>query len=576
MASERGAAIEIAKGLRFDATAATQTFGVLARKRAGKTYLAGKLVEELRRVGCPVTVIDPVGNWWGLTLAANGKDPGLPFIVLGGEKGDIPLSPDAGHRLAEFVVERRLSSVLDVSDFDDEERARFVSDFLEQFLVCSKKRRQVHMMVFEEVHLIAPERHKGFERALRKVEKVVRVGGNYGTGCMLLSQRPQSVNKEVLSQVECLFVGQLVEAHGRKSIRYWVVEKGIDVKRRIDEAASLEPGEFFCWSPVWLQVFKKVKILPKWTFDGSRTPELGDMPTSVEPRKQRLTGVELEALKSLIAAGTKKEPSEGAEAVDGRLTEERARRKAAELEAGKLREQLAEQQERLVGVRQRLDELVASLAGVGAPAPASAAGVRGEARAVPVARTASRDTLGSRDRAPARGTVMNGRPPAAAAKGINDAPDASPLDKCQRAILTALVQYGRLPRARLALLSGYSARSSSMNNALSKLRTAGRIEGRGDALAPTVVGRNAIGSIAPLPTGRALFEYWQRHPSLDKCSRALVGALREAGGPLGKDELAERSGYSASSSSMNNGLSRLRTLGLIEGRGAVMLAEDLR
>lgn len=162
MATERGAPIEIAKGLRFDATAATQTFGVLARKRAGKTYLAGKLVEELHRVGCPVTVIDPVGNWWGLTLSANGKDPGLPFIVLGGEKGDIPLSPDAGHRLAEFVVERRLSSVLDVSDFDDEERARFVSEFLDRFLVCSKKRRQVHMMVFEEVHLIAPERHKGF------------------------------------------------------------------------------------------------------------------------------------------------------------------------------------------------------------------------------------------------------------------------------------------------------------------------------------------------------------------------------------------------------------------------------
>jgi len=102
--------IEIAKGLRFDETAATQTFGILARKGGGKTYLAGKLVEELHRVNCPVLVIDPEGNWWGLTLAADGKAPGLPFAVLGGERGDVELVADAGRAIAEVVVERALSA----------------------------------------------------------------------------------------------------------------------------------------------------------------------------------------------------------------------------------------------------------------------------------------------------------------------------------------------------------------------------------------------------------------------------------------------------------------------------------
>lgn len=50
---------------------------------------------------------------------------------------------------------------------------------------------------------------------LGAVEDIVRLGRNYGSGCMLLSQRPQSVNKEVLNQVECLFVGQINEAHAR-------------------------------------------------------------------------------------------------------------------------------------------------------------------------------------------------------------------------------------------------------------------------------------------------------------------------------------------------------------------------
>lgn len=33
-------------------------------KGGRKTYLAGKIVEELHRLGCPVIIIDQVGNWW--------------------------------------------------------------------------------------------------------------------------------------------------------------------------------------------------------------------------------------------------------------------------------------------------------------------------------------------------------------------------------------------------------------------------------------------------------------------------------------------------------------------------------
>jgi len=283
--------IEIAKGLSLDESAATETLGVLARKGRGKTFLATKIVEGLCDLHCPTTIIDPAGNWWGLTLAANGKDPGLPFIVLGGQRGELPLSAEAGHRLAEVVVQLRLNVVLDVSEFDDKELSRFVGDFLETFRVASQRQRQARMVVFEEAQLLAPQQLAGdTQRMLKGVERIVRLGRNYGIGSMLISQRPQSVNKEVLSQVECLFVGQINEAHARKAIRDWIAEKDAEAMSQLDALSKLERGEFFCWSPSWLQVFKKIRVLPKRTFDASRTPELGHRAAAVEPRRESLTG----------------------------------------------------------------------------------------------------------------------------------------------------------------------------------------------------------------------------------------------------------------------------------------------
>jgi hypothetical protein len=54
-----------------------------------------------------------------------------------------------------------------------------------------------------------------------------------------------------------------------------------------------------------------------------------------------------------------------------------------------------------------------------------------------------------------------------------------------------------------------------------------------------------------------------------------VSSLRAKKGAVGKEELAGLTGYSALSGGFNNALSKLRTLGLIHGRGAVALADDL-
>lgn len=86
--------LRIADSVVLPEDAVTQTFGILAKRGAGKTYTASVMVEEFVEHRLPVVVVDPVGVWWGLRLGADGTSPGLPVVILGGG----PWRPAAGAR----------------------------------------------------------------------------------------------------------------------------------------------------------------------------------------------------------------------------------------------------------------------------------------------------------------------------------------------------------------------------------------------------------------------------------------------------------------------------------------------
>lgn len=160
-------------------------------------------------------------------------------------------------------------------------------------------------------------------------------------------------------------------------------------------------------------------------------------------------------------------------------------------------------------------------------------------------------------RAPARPVASPAPSPAADAPAV--------LSRAQRAILTVLAQFpeGRT-KNQVAALSGYSVKSSSFGNALGALRSAGYAN-RGDPIQATAEGVAALGGDwEPLPEGEALIEHWMS--KLGKAERVIWRVLLDAfPAELAKDEVAERSGYSATSSSFGNALGRLRTLELIHG-----------
>lgn len=282
---------------------ATQVYFFAGRRGSGKSYGAGVLCESMLDAGVQVIVIDPVGTWWGLQLAADGVSPAYKIPVLGGDHGNLELPTDAGAVVADMLVETGSSAVLDLSDMRKAERKRFMEQWGEQFFHRKKKARSACHVFIEESHLFLPQMAgPDDKRMLGALEDLVRLGRNYGIGVTMIDQRPQSVSKEAVNQAECLAVFQLVGPQERDAIKKWTESKEAAMGE-MGALSSLPTGDCYLWSPQWLKVTQKTRFRPKKTYDASSTPTAGhgvDQPGAVQ-----VIPLDLSKLEAAMAAARK-------------------------------------------------------------------------------------------------------------------------------------------------------------------------------------------------------------------------------------------------------------------------------
>src|SRR6185436_11224011 len=165
-------------------------------------------------------VADPIGVWWGLRAAADGKAAGLPILVMGGDHGDVPLEVTAGELVADLVVDEQLSVVLDLARFRKGEQTRFMQDFAER--LYHRNRAPIHL-VLDEADAFAPQRPvPGEQRLLGAIEDLVRRGRARGIGVSLATQRAAVLNKNVLTQVEVLVALRLIAPQDRAAVEAWI------------------------------------------------------------------------------------------------------------------------------------------------------------------------------------------------------------------------------------------------------------------------------------------------------------------------------------------------------------------
>lgn len=98
---------------------------------------------------------------------------------------------------------------------------------------------------------------------------------------------------------------------------------------------------------------------------------------------------------------------------------------------------------------------------------------------------------------------------------------------------------------------------------------------KGDSGSLPEAGLQALGSYDPLPTGRALLDYWLNELGQSGAARLLQALAEAYPQALTKGEAGERAGLSAGSGTFGTYLSKLRTLELVEGSGELRASEEL-
>lgn len=618
-AHQRDRTLPISRELALPLDVVTETIAILGLRGSGKTNTATVIAEGLLALGQQVVVVDPTDAWYGLKSSADGTAEGFPVVILGGRHGDIPLGADHGRLAADFVVERGASVICSLRHFESRgDQRRFVTDFCNRLYHRKGEsgRDTPLMLMIDEASLFVPQRVMGEDaRMVAAIQRLVRQGRSSGFGVTLIDQRASTVNKDVLTQIDCLIVHRTTAPQDRKALEAWIEQHDVHGQRSqfLASLASLARGVAWVWSPGWLDLFQLTEVRPRVTFDSSRTPKPGER--VVAP--QRVAPVDLDALRSAFAEVVAQAEADDPKALRKRIAElerQAALSPAAAVPASdeELREawrrgvlQGRTEQHRLM--RRRLVEIEGAFATIAAasarahtvietlnaesPDVGPDASVEGvdEATLRRITPALARDdgrpvTVGveiighdmvrdtpvrfevevPRDGAVAR---MAARAEAVARPPVEHGPRVE-LGSTPRKMLDAMAILESLgipepSRVNVAGWVGISANTGTFRNYLSELRSAGAIEDRpGLRLALTAKGRR-MGQVPPLlPTLRELHETWASKlgGTTAKMLHALVKAHPRA---LSREALARAVGIDHSTGTFRNYLSELRSPGLI-------------
>lgn len=505
--------IRIAPNLELPDDAVTQTFGILAVRGAGKSNLAAVMAEGMWKARLPFVVVDPVGSWWGLRSTADGRAGGLAIPIFGGRHGDVALEKTGGQVLADLVVDDRASCVLDVSEFSEADKIRFLIDFAER--LYRRNEEPLHLFLEEADDYIPQRPFREQARLLGAFERIQRRGRARGLGSTLVTQRSAALNKNVLTQIETLFVLRTTSPHDRKAIEGWVEYHG-QKRELLESLPGLATGEAWVWSPQWLGVMKRIQTRRRATFDSAATPKnvKGGRPGAT------LADVDLGKVRKQMAATIERAKQEDPRELKRRISELERGKSAAVVETKVVERNVVKPAdvaavEKLIA---RIEKIVDRLGSAGV-----AIGAEGSrlASAVATARTPVH-VLGR-----IHDDVRTDR----VARARELRVDATALGQGERRVLVAIAQHADgVTREQLTMLTGY--KRSSRDTYVSRLVRGSLVTVTGDGwIHVTGAGVQTLGpDFERLPTGDALREYWLTRLSggEKKILEAIVAAYPKA------------------------------------------------
>lgn len=558
---------------------------IQANSGGGKSYAIRKIVEETHGQ-CQQIILDVEGEF--STLREK-----FDFIIAG--KGhDIPADPRSADLLARKILELGTSLIVDLYELKQQDRIKFVKNFLDAMINASKDLWHPVMLVLDEAHLFAPE--KGHSEAMQAVTDLATRGRKRGFCAVLATQRLSKLHKDVAAELGNKLIGRTgLDIDMKRAAD----ELGFTSKEQLHSLRYLKPGEFYAFGPAISYEVIKFRI--------------GEVSTShpkIGTRKASHTPPPPEKIKAILAKLVDI-PKEAEEEIKDRET---LQLKIRELEK-KLREQPKPQPEynkeqliqigrarayeevskAFVPVLKSIDKLNEAISSMGfkdseeilAKMTKTSLMPKGSKPMNPLFGDAALDYFGQKTKEVGvriaaridkeiRQTIQPKVP--SAVVSINGIPietitmphsksfekpesDSRSFGQCERKILGFLqAKRGEFfSKSQIGAMTGYAHGSGGFNNAISKLAKAGLIARSGSLIA---IGNVDVSDIVGTEIPHRLEDWIAK---LGKCEAAIYKELlQHPDAVVEKQDIGLCLGYSPGSGGFNNALSRLNTLGLIK------------
>lgn len=311
--------LRVGKSTAWPAEIASQAVGVLGMRGAGKSNLGRVYAEELFASKIPFVVFDPIGNWHGIRAGRDGKPSGgLPIPIFGGEHGDLQIDAASGPKVADLVIDRKLSCILDLSheDFSENAKREFLAHFGDRLFRRKKRETGWLNLILEEADDYAPQPRGGggvsgsAAKTLGVFQRLVKRGRFKGLGDLLITQRSAAINKDLLYMIGTLVVFRTTGPRDQEAVDGWLKYNEPGLRKEVMESlAKLEDGEAWVISQEALGKIERVRFRKMDTFDTGATPEHGR-----QAKPATLADIDVPALsKELQAAKERARASDPAE-----------------------------------------------------------------------------------------------------------------------------------------------------------------------------------------------------------------------------------------------------------------------
>jgi peptidoglycan hydrolase CwlO-like protein len=232
---------------------------------SGKSNSANVIAESLLDRGLALLIIDTEGEYYSLReeyeILHVGTEPDQEY--------DLHVGPEHGEKLAELALEQNVPIILDVSDTleGDEERDDLIYETVRHLFYKEKQVKKPFLIIAEEAHNYIPQRgaHDDLSKMMITVGKQ---GRKRGLGMLGVSQRPQDVRKEYISQCDWILWHRLTWDSDTK-----VVGRVAD-NTTANAVEGLDDGEGFLQADFVDEDIIRVQMRRMKTFDAGATPGL--------------------------------------------------------------------------------------------------------------------------------------------------------------------------------------------------------------------------------------------------------------------------------------------------------------